>query len=273
MQLIDTHAHIQEPEFKDDIADVLLRAQDAGVESIVVPGVDLETSLAAAGLAREHAGLFAAAGFHPHEASRLDAHALEQIEALLGQPEVVAVGEIGLDYFRMHSPRQAQVEVFEQMLVLAGRYSLPVSVHCRDAWDDMASILLPWAQRMAPRYSGEPMGVLHYFSSSLEEARRYAEHGFVISIHTSVTHPKSVSLREVAAGLPLDKLVVETDSPYGAPQAFRGRRNEPSYVVEAASAIAALHSVSLDDVATQTTANARRLFRLPVATSAQAGAV
>ncbi len=272
MQLIDTHAHIQDPEFKDDFKDVLQRAGEAGVVSVVVPGVDLETSFAAADLAREYVGLYATAGFHPHEASRLDAHALEQIEALLVQNDVVAVGEIGLDYFRLHSPREAQVEVFEQMLTLAERYTLPVSVHCRDAWDDMASILEPWAQRVASRYAGEPLGVMHYFSSSVEDARRYAGLGFLISIHTSATHPKSEALREVAAVLPLDTLVVETDSPYGAPQAYRGKRNEPAYVAEAAKAIATLHNISLEAVAAATTANARRLFRLPVAVDAQAGA-
>ena len=272
MQLIDTHAHIQESDFRDDFDDVLQRAGEAGVISVVVPGVDLETSFAAADLAHEYVGLYATAGFHPHEASRMDTHAREQIEALLVQNDVVAVGEIGLDYYRLHSPREAQVAVFEQMLALAERYTLPVSVHCRDAWQDMATILGPWAQRVASRYGGEPIGVMHYFSSSVEEARRYAELGFLISIHTSVTHPKSEALREVVAALPLESLVVETDSPYGAPQAYRGKRNEPSYVAEAAKAVAALHSVSLDAVGSHTTTNARRLFRLPVATSEQAGA-
>ncbi len=272
MQFIDTHAHIQEPEFKDDFGDVLQRAGEAGVVSVVVPGVDLETSFAAADLAREYVGLYATAGFHPHEASDLNAHAIEQIEALLVQNDVVAVGEIGLDYYRLHSPRETQVKVFEQMLALAERYTLPVSVHCRDAWEDMASMLQPWAQRVSARYAGEPLGVMHYFSSNVDDARRYIDLGFLISIHASVTHPKSEALREVAAALPLETLVVETDSPYGAPQAYRGKRNEPSYVVEAAKAIAGLHSVSLEAVASHTTANARRLFRLPVATSAEAGA-
>lgn len=272
MQLFDTHAHLQEPEFADDLPEVLARAGESGVTTVVMPGVEFETSCAAYELAREYVGLYAAAGYHPHEASHLDDHALEQIEALLVQPEVVAVGEIGLDYYRMHSPREAQLASFDQMLVLAERHALPVIVHCRDAWDDMASILQPWALRVAERFAGRALGVLHYFTGSLGDARRYADLGFLISIHTSVTHPKASALREVAAALPLESLVIETDSPYGAPQAQRGQRNEPAYVIEAAKQIADVRRASLDGVASATTANARRLFRL-ASGGAEGGAV
>lgn len=265
IELVDSHAHLQEQEFEADRAQVLQRAREAGVAAIVVPGVDLETSRSALRLAGVERGVFAAAGYHPHEASALTAGRLAAVEGLLNQAAVVAVGEIGLDYYRLHSPRAAQIQAFEAQLALAARLGRPAIVHCRDAWTDMDALLPAWARAHAHAYAGRPLGVLHYFSAGLEAARRYAELGFLISIHTSVTHPRAEVLREVAAGLPLDCLLVETDSPYGAPQTQRGRRNEPAYVAEAARQIAALRGLSLEDVAAATTANARRLFGLPAA--------
>ena len=268
IELVDSHAHLQEPEFEDDLAAVVERAFAAGVGEIVVPAVDLETARTAVALSERYDGLYATAGFHPHEASRLTPAALDQVEGLLTHPKVVAVGEVGLDFYRMHSPREAQVEAFAAMLALAERHAMPIVVHCRDAWEALSPLLEPWARRVAPTFESRPLGVLHYFSSTVDEARRYAELGFLISIHTSVTHPKASQLREVASMLPLDALVIETDSPYGAPQAHRGRRNEPAYVVEAAEQVAALRAVSLEAVAAATTANARRLFGLHAVTEA-----
>jgi TatD DNase family protein len=263
-ELFDTHAHIQDSEFADDREAVVLRGHAADVASIVVPAVDLRSAHAAIALAEQHHGVFATAGYHPHEASRLDEQSLTQVEALLRNPRVVAVGEIGLDYYRMHSTREEQTDALQRMLELAESHRLPVVVHCRNAWEDMASLLEPWARRVEGIFEGRPLGVLHYFSGSLHEALRYIELGFLISVHTSATHPKGAGLREVVAGLPLDSLVLETDSPYGAPQSHRGRRNEPAYVIEAAKQVAELHGLSLDRVADATTANARRLFRLPM---------
>jgi TatD DNase family protein len=268
IELVDSHAHLQEPEFKDDLERVVGRALNAGVTRIVVPAVDLESARAAFGLSERFDCVYATAGVHPHEASHLTADGLQQIEALLAHPKVVAVGECGLDFYRMHSPRSAQVEAFEAMLDIAERRATPLVVHCRDAWDEIAPLLEPWARRVAPSFGSRPLGVLHYFSSSLDKARRYVALGFLISIHTSLTHPKATQLREVAGALPLDALVIETDSPYGAPQAYRGRRNEPAYVLEAAKQVASVRSASLETVAEATTANAARLLGLPVATGA-----
>ena len=264
MSFVDTHAHLQGEEFSEDAGEVIARARDAGVDRIVVPGVDVETSRAAIDLAEAHEGVYAAAGFHPHEASRLDDAALAEIEAMLAHPNVVAVGEIGLDYYYEHSPRDAQLACITQMLELAQRHSLPVIVHCRDAWDDAAHVLAPWARSVHEAFAGRPVGVMHYFSGTLEQARCYIDLGFVISFHTSVTHKKQALMREVVSQLPLQSLVIETDSPYGAPQAYRGKRNEPAYVVEAAQQIAAEQDVSLEAVAAATSVNAARLFRLPV---------
>ena len=271
IELVDSHAHLQEPEFEGDRDAAIERAVAAGVRAVIVPGVDVETSEAAIALAERHAIVYAAAGFHPHEASRLTPAGLEQVERLLQGPKVIALGEIGLDFYRMHSPREAQVEALRAQLALAERLGMPVVIHCRDAWEALADVLVPWARRVARGFGGRPLGVLHYFTGTLAQARLYAELGFLISIHTSVTHPKAARLREVAAGLPLDALVIETDSPYGAPQAQRGRRNEPAFVVEVARQVAAARACTLEEVASATTANALRLFevlrasRVPVA--------
>ena len=268
MEVFDTHAHLQEPEFREDLDAVIERARAAGITDILLPAVDLESGEAALQLASRYEGLHVALGYHPHEASRLDDEAFERLEVLLalrfpsGRAErVVAVGEIGLDFYRMHSPADVQVRVFERMLDLAAKGGLPVVVHCREAAETTEEILTSWAKSALPRIEA-PVGVMHYFSHDAKAAGRYVELGFFISIHTSVTHPKAEQLRAVAAALPLDSLVIETDSPYGAPQAFRGERNEPAFVVETARTIAALKGVTTDTVAAATTANARRLFRI-----------
>jgi len=262
IELADSHAHLQEPQFEADLDAVLLAARRAGVTAVVVPGVDATTSQRAAVLAERYEGVFAAVGFHPHEAARLTPAGLEQVGRLLDHPKVVAVGEIGLDFYRMHAPREAQVAALAAQLELASERALPAVIHCRDAWEALAEQLVPWARGAASAFAGRPLGVLHYFSGSLAEAQRYVELGFLISIHTSVTHPKAERLREVAAALPLDVLVLETDSPYGAPQAQRGRRNEPAYVLEAARQVGEERGVPIEEVAAATTANARRLFGL-----------
>jgi TatD DNase family protein len=258
--LVDSHAHIQEPDFAAGLEDVIGRARAAGVGSIIVPAVDLDSARSALTLAQRYGGLYATAGYHPHEASRLDAEALAAVEALLSHPKVVAVGEIGLDYFRLHSTREEQLAAMQSMLALADAHTKPVIVHCRDAWQDTAALLEPWAARVRGRFGGRPVGVLHYFSGDVQQAERYAEAGFLISMHTSATHPRQAQMREVAAAMPLDMLLIETDSPYGAPQAYRGKRNEPAYVVEAARQIAHEKGVSLSEVAEATSANARRFF-------------
>ena len=268
LSFTDTHAHLQGEEFAEDLGAVIERAREAGVQRFVAPGVDVESSRGAIELTEAHEGVFAAAGFHPHEASRLDEAALAEVEAMLAHPKVVAVGEIGLDYYYEHSPRDAQLTCFKQMLTLAEGHTLPVIVHCRDAWDDAADLLTQWSRRVRDGFDGRPVGVMHYFSGTLEQARLYIDLGFVISIHTSVTHKKQSLMREVVSQLPLEALVIETDSPYGAPQAFRGKRNEPAYVIEAAKQIATEQSVSLAAVAAATSATASRLFSLSVAAGA-----
>jgi TatD DNase family protein len=270
-ELFDTHAHLQEPEFSADLDAVFERALTAGVSEVLLPAVDLETGRSALAIAGSRAGVHVALGYHPHEASRLATAAeWETLEALLSEPRVVAVGEIGLDFYRMHSPADVQVRVLEGMLDLAESLALPVVVLCRDAAETLAPILERWAQRVAPKIE-RPLGVLHYFSDDIGAAQRYVDLGFLISIHTSATHPKADRLRAVAAAVPLEALLIETDSPYGAPQSHRGKRNEPAFVVEAAGAIAEAKNIGLEEVAAATTVNARRLFRIEAKAPALSG--
>jgi len=269
-RLIDTHTHLQFGEFDRDREATLERAWQAGVEAIVVLGVDAASSEAAIALAEADARLYATAGWHPNVAARLDQEGWRRLRELTQHPRVVAVGEIGLDFYRNLSPREDQIRVLEEQLALAAECRLPVAVHCRDAQDRMYPILKRWAAKARPLFGeGRPLGVMHYFSGDLELARRYVDMGFLISVHTCVTYPTSDRLREVVTGLDMDYLVLETDSPYGAPQSQRGRRNEPAYVAEAAMCVAELRGLTAEAVALRSGENAVRLFGLR---PAQAGA-
>jgi TatD DNase family protein len=268
--LIDTHTHLQFGEFDKDRAAVLGRAWEAGLEAIVVLGVDAASSEAAIALAEANHRLYATVGWHPNVAAALDEEGRHRLRDLTQHPRVVAVGEIGLDFYRNLSPREDQVRVLEEQLALAAERRLPVAVHCRDAHDQMYPLVERWAKKARPLFGeGQPLGVMHYFSGDLELARRYVEMGFLISVHTCVTYPTSDRLREVVAGLDMDCLVLETDSPYGAPQSQRGRRNEPAYVAEAAIRVAELRGLTAETVALRSGENAVRLFGLR---PAQAGA-
>jgi len=277
MRLFDSHAHIQGSEYTGDLDYVLSRARKAGVERILLPSDDLAMARAGIALAQRHPWLYASAGIHPHHASSFDDGVMHELELLLGEDRVVALGEIGLDYFYMHSPREAQIAAFEAQLALALQLDLPVVVHTRDAWEDTRAVIGAWvgadpSPQPAPRSRRggaesqdaevlpRPRGVMHYFTGSVEDGLRFIEMGFLLSIHTSVTFKNAAAMREVVAQLPLESLVIETDSPYGAPQGYRGKRNEPAYVVEVAKMIAELQGVSVEAVAEVTYANACRLF-------------
>lgn len=261
MRLFDTHSHIQGPEFESDREAVLQRAHDAGLIGLLVLGTDLATSEQAVALAEAHEDVFAACGYHPHDAEQADEPGLARIAELASLPCVVAVGEIGLDFYRDLSPRPRQIEILRRQLDLAAELGKPVAVHCRDAHERLLPIVEEWSGRLSGGFAdARPLGVLHYFSGGAELAWRYIELGFVISIHGSVTYPKNERLRSVARTLPLETLVVETDSPYGAPQSHRGRRNEPAYLGEAVALIAELRGEPAERVADVTTENALRLF-------------
>lgn len=261
MRLVDTHSHIHDAEFDADRAATIDRARAAGVEVIVALGVTAANSAAALALARAHACIAAAAGVHPHDAAEATDADLRALDEMADDPAVALVGEIGLDFYRNLSPRDAQLRVLERQLRTAARVRKPVAVHAREAHGDMAPLLEAWSRSVRAQWpAGRPLGVMHYFSADADLALRYVEWGFLVSIHTSVTHPNAKHLQDVARRVPLEYLVLETDSPYGAPQTYRGKRNEPAFVAEAAHAVAELRGLTPDAVAAATTGNALRLL-------------
>lgn len=267
MRLIDTHSHIHDDAFDADRDAVIERARAAGVEIILTLGVDAADSRRALALAERHDCVLAAVGVHPHDAAEATEKELDALEELARHPLVAAIGEIGLDFYRNLSPRETQLRVLRRQLETAGRLGKPVAVHARDAERDMFAVLSEWSGQMGGCLrDGRPLGIMHYFSGDTELASLYSGLGFFISVHTSVTHPRAELLREVARAVPLDRLVVETDSPYGAPQRVRGKRNEPAYVAEAVRMLATLRAVDVASVARATADNALRLFGVSVAT-------
>ena len=272
LRLFDSHAHVQLSQFDGDRDAMLERARAAGVTGMLVLGIDVASSQAAIALAEAQPGVYAAAGCHPHDAQHMDADSMSALAGLARHPPVAAVGEIGLDFYRNFSPHDKQIEVFQQQLETAAEVEKPIAVHCRDANDALFPIIESWSRRQGGRLpDGRPLGVMHYFSGDTELAGRYVELGFVISIHCSVTYPNASTLQAVARQLPLDAMVVETDSPYGPPQSKRGRRNEPGYLGEAVAAVAELRDESIEHIAAATTETALRLFS-PVSTAANSTA-
>jgi TatD DNase family protein len=252
MALVDTHAHLQHSQFDGDRSAVLERAL-AGLDGLVVIGDDVKTSEEGAALVRDR--VRAVVGIHPHNAAIVTPETLAAIRELAARPGVAAIGEIGLDYHYDFAERSLQREAFRLQLEMAIECSLPVVVHCREAESDLASILGP--------YCGELVGgVMHCFGGNAAFAERCLSWGFHISFAGNVTFPKANELRDAARIVPMDRLLVETDSPYLAPQPVRGRRCEPVYVRHTAVHLAAVRNVPIEELALRTTENARRLFRL-----------
>lgn len=271
LALIDTHAHMQFDAFDADREATLDRARAAGVQAIIIVGTDLPSSEAAIALAEEHDWLHATAGIHPHDAGTMRDTDLSLLQTYAAHSRTVAVGETGLDYYRMMSPRDAQIAVFEAHLVIAASLELPVVVHSRSAADDTWAVLSNWARGLPSGHrGGRGLGVMHCFEGDVAAAQRYVDLGFAISIPGPVTYPNAAQRRDVARALPLDAMVVETDCPYLPPQAHRGERNEPAYLVETVRAIAELRGDTPERVAAATTQNAARLFALPIEASAPA---
>ncbi len=251
MRLVDSHAHLDFPQFDADREAVIERAREAGLVAILNVGTDLASSRAAVALADRYDFIYAAVGVHPHDAKTVTPAVLEDLRELARHPKVVAIGEIGLDYYRDLSPRPVQRRVFAQQLALAAELGLPVVVHSREAHDDVLAALQDW-QGVG--------GVLHSYSGGPERLEEVMALGFSIGLSGPVTFRKAHRLRAVAAAVPLDRLLVETDCPYLTPVPYRGRRNEPAYVRYVAEAVARARGVSVEDVARATTENARRLF-------------
>lgn len=256
--IIDTHCHIGFKDYDADRAEVLKRAWDAGLEAIIMIGAGqgLEGNQKTIDLTALDSRLFATIGMHPHDAEKLTPEVIAQFEHMAKHDRVVAIGEIGLDYHYDLAPRNVQEDAFRRQLELAKHTGLPVSIHSREADQDTYTILQEFWEDI-------PGGVMHCFAGTVDQARAYFDMGFLISIPGIVTFKKSAQLQDVVKACPVERMVIETDSPYLAPIPYRGKRNEPAYVAEVAKAIAQLKGLTYEDVARITTLNAKRLFRLP----------
>ena len=268
--LIDSHAHIDSERYAADRLGVLSRAFEAGVGAVLAIGIGEHPSQMhqALDLCRQFNGqpnlprLYASAGVYPHNTHEADAAVLSKLDSLLAEPEVIACGEIGLDYYHKGAPHPVQLSGLVLQLEIAAARKRPILIHCRprdgatDAWDDLFTILdAHWRQTGLG-------GVMHCFGSGWEQARRALDLGFLVSFAGNLTYPKAQPLRDVAARLPLDAVLVETDAPWLAPAPDRGKRNEPAWVTRTAHTLAGLLAVSEEEIASVTTKNFLRLFRL-----------
>ena len=255
--LIDSHAHIHFDDFKDELPQVLERLQTAGVGCLINVGTDIPTSEQCVALAHEYPFIFAAVGFHPHEAKDADTAALAAIKELAADEHVVAIGEIGLDYYYEHSPQDIQQEVFRQQIRLAREVKLPIIIHCRDSFEDCLRIL-------DEEQGWQGGGVFHCYTGDLATAKQIMKKGWYVSFSGIVTFKKAEDLQEVARQVPRDRFLIETDAPYLAPIPKRGKRNEPAFVTHVAAKMAELKAITVDDIARITARNAKELFGLPV---------
>ena len=255
--MIDTHCHIQTEEFDEDRHEVLARAREAGVDTLIVVGGagDLSTNDEAVRLADEHPGVYATVGMHPHDAKDVDEEDMDRLRGLSAHPKVVAIGETGLDFHYEHSPRQVQREMFERFAGLAKETRLPIVVHNRESDREAAETIRSGGGRLE--------GVIHCFTSDAAAARTFLDLGFYLSFSGIVTFKNAEALRDIARWVPLDRLLIETDAPFLAPVPKRGRRNEPAYVRFVAETLAEVRGVAVADIAGAVSDNARTLFRLP----------
>lgn len=265
----DSHSHLDGKRFDADRAEVLSRAKEAGVSTMLAigngDGPGTGTLDCAIQLAQRYDWIYATVGIHPHEAALAKQTDFDELERLARDPKVIAWGEIGLDYFYDHSPRDVQQQVFVQQMEMAQAAKLPIIIHCRpsenseNAWDDLLRLI---RERWASSGLG---GVLHCFTGSLDHARAALDLGFNLSFAGNITYPKAQNIRDAASMAPLDRIFIETDSPYLAPVPHRGKRNEPAFVVEVARQIGRLRDLPPEEIGSQTSANFHKFFRLPLA--------
>lgn len=267
VEFIDTHCHLDFPQFAADRSDVIQRALQAGVCQMVVVGADAASSAAAQELAAAYPGVLAAtAGIHPHYAAGADDVAFQELNNLAQEARVRAIGEVGLDYFDHQQPsilvadaiRQAQQRLLKRCIAVARQQGLPLVLHCRSAAADMLQVI-------REEIAGKIAAVMHCFSEDRKFLEQILDMGMYVSFTGNITYPKAAGLRDAAAAVPLDRLMLETDAPYLAPQAVRGTRNEPAHVRHIAAAIADLKKISTAEVARATTQNARQFFKLAAA--------
>jgi TatD DNase family protein len=261
--LVDSHCHLQDRKFKGDRDDVIRRARDAGVTAMVCIGYDMESSRRAIEIANSHENIYAAIGVHPHDAKTLRPKDIDELARMADSAKVVAVGEIGLDYYRDLSPRDVQGQAFRDQLDLARSLSVPVVIHSRNADEETFGIIEEYERQALPDWPKDrPLGIMHCFAGDLPMALRYIELGFLISIPAACTYPNSERTRAVAGGIPLRWMAVETDAPYIPPQGKRGERNEPAYLCETVQCIAEIRGARYEEIADGTAMAAAWLFGL-----------
>jgi len=251
MRWTDTHCHLNHPELYAEWSAVLFRAQQSGLYRLLIIGYDLESSQRGVQLAEQSDALYAAVGIHPHDAVQCTRETLVELRELARSPRVVAIGEIGLDFYRDLSPREAQYQAFHAQMQLAAELGLPVVIHCREAYEELLDVL---SEYPAVR------GVLHCFAGSAEQAQRGLALGYFLGIGGVVTFRSAEPLRAIVRAMPRDRLLLETDAPYLAPHPYRGKRNEPAYLPLVAQQVADLWGITLDALSEQTEANVRTLF-------------
>ena len=265
--LVDSHCHIAGPEYDADRDAVIERARAAGVRYLlVIPSGEPQQTGEALALAEKHDGIYAAAGIHPHEAQKAADCDFESLENLAARPKLIAIGEIGLDYYYDHSPREAQQTVLVRQLDIARRVSLPVIIHCRDAWPDLRQILREFLGQdgpgMTPASAKWRGGILHCFTGTWEDASELMEMGFMVSFAGNLTFKNAEPLRDVARQIPLDRLLSETDCPFLSPVPFRGQRNEPMRVREVTKLLAGLRGLTEEEMGASLVRNFESFFSL-----------
>ncbi len=260
MQLVDTHCHLNFDNFSDDLEGVVARAHHAGVTRIIIPAVDLETCHEALALATRYEGVFVAIGVHPNSTTDFDDATLDTLKTLAqSSSKVVAIGEIGLDYYWDKSPKDAQARAFKAQLGLASALELPVIIHNREAHEDTLAILEAWANTLPTSLVGRA-GVLHSFSAPQDIGERALACGFYLGFTGPLTFKKNDELRTIASRVPSNRLLIETDAPFLTPEPYRGKTNTPEYVAYVNDRLASIKGVSAEEMAHTTTENALRLF-------------
>ena len=260
LYLVDTHAHLDMSVFDKDRPDVIARARDAYVNDIINVGTNLESSKKAIELAEKYPEILAAVGFHPHDSAKVGKAHIVELSEFANHPKVVAIGEIGLDFYRNYSSRDAQIQTLRLQLDLATQLGLPVIIHCRQAEREMLNILYDWVSSDNSSQKQCP-GVIHCFNGGKDTLRQYLDMGFYISLGAYIGYPTS-QMHDVILDIPDDRLVVETDCPFLPPQSYRGQRNEPAYVSLTVEVLSKIKSESDEQVVRYTTNNAHCLFHL-----------
>jgi TatD DNase family protein len=260
LEIFDTHAHLDMSEFENDLDEVVSRAGASGIKTIVTIGINPASNLKAIALAEKYEGIYAAVGVHPSDSTGITEADITALQKLTRHPRVVAIGELGLDFYHAEAAAEDQYKTLTWQLEAAVQTDKPIIIHCRNAQDALQPLLKQWvAGKPASRY---PNGILHNFRDDLRTAQTYIEMGFYIAVGAYIGYPNSVALRQAVAQIPPQYLLIETDCPFLPPQKLRGRRNEPAYCVSTVEVLAQLQSLSVEAMAEITTRNARIVYRL-----------